>query len=228
MERSQKGTLRVKSLKQGRAFFLPLVFLLLFCLCSTRLGGIGSLDSRLDARRLHHDDDDDDGAIVRAWRGEGRGGSRVREAPAASFLRPLSRRDCFTCCLRCIILPFILNFTHPRYPTYTHTQRSPMRTSSSWAVTGVVTLVAFLALSSQLLFSSISPGPLELDESVLFNTSLACLLVSYARSCLTNPGVVPDGCISAQAAWCVKCDRAKPARAHHCRTCKRCATTIPR
>lgn len=112
---------------------------------------------------------------------------------------------------------------------------------SALAIPGVLLLVAFLHLSSQYLFLSIEPGPLGENEALVFNISVACLLVCYARACGTDPGRIPGGLepaneLSGSSApqlqseavvtkerqrWCKKCDAEKPPRAHHCKTCRR-------
>lgn len=103
----------------------------------------------------------------------------------------------------------------------------------------VTALVVFLAHSSQWLFYHIEPGPLRKGDAYLFNTLVACLLICYWRTCLTDPGRIPKdwhervqdvGSKSQQSAsaaaaqsnrWCRKCETFKPPRAHHCKTCKR-------
>lgn len=103
----------------------------------------------------------------------------------------------------------------------------------------VTALVVFLAHSSQWLFYHIEPGPLRKGDAYLFNILVACLLVCYWRTCLTDPGRIPKdwhermqdvGSKSQQSAsaaaaqsnrWCRKCETFKPPRAHHCKTCKR-------
>lgn len=102
---------------------------------------------------------------------------------------------------------------------------------------GVTALVAFLAFTSQWLFTHIEPGPLRKGDAYLFNILVTCLLICYWRTCLTDPGRVPKDWheISRPSAslpqdktsaalgnrWCRKCDSFKPPRAHHCKTCKR-------
>ncbi|KJR79829.1 dhhc zinc finger membrane protein [Sporothrix schenckii 1099-18] len=59
------------------------------------------------------------------------------------------------------------------------------------AIPAAVSLIIFLGYSSQWLFhtaSSLEPGPLSTTESVVFNTLLGCLWLSYFRACITNPG----------------------------------------
>jgi palmitoyltransferase len=100
------------------------------------------------------------------------------------------------------------------------------------AVPAVLTLVIFLAFSSQWLFSRTEPGPLDTNEFYLFNSLIVILLICYARAVLTDPGHVPadwkptgepDGSsFSARQRWCRKCKAYKPPRAHHCKICKRC------
>jgi len=103
---------------------------------------------------------------------------------------------------------------------------------------GVTILIAFLAYSSQYLFLNIEPHPLLSSEVYIFNGLVICLLISYWRTCFTDPGRIPtnwqellssategDGKAAQQQAqkqrWCRKCEIYKPARAHHCKTCKR-------
>jgi palmitoyltransferase len=97
----------------------------------------------------------------------------------------------------------------------------------------VTALVAFLAYSSQWLFSNIEPGRLRKGDSYLFNLLVACLLICYWMTCFTDPGRIPkdwherlihsDSQVSQRQRWCRKCDAYKPPRAHHCKTCKRYA-----
>lgn len=101
----------------------------------------------------------------------------------------------------------------------------------SLAIPAVLSLVAFLVLSSQWLFASIEPGPLAPRESLVFNSLVVVLLICYARAVSTDPGRIPanwkstDGTghvSSARQRWCRKCKAYKPPRAHHCKICKRC------
>ena len=105
------------------------------------------------------------------------------------------------------------------------------------AYPGVVSLVSFLALTSQWLFYNIQPGPLRKGEAYIFNALVLALLVCYTRTCYTDPGRIPsdwhrniqtkDECarVAAEASsrqrYCRKCDMPKPPRAHHCKICKR-------
>lgn len=113
---------------------------------------------------------------------------------------------------------------------------------SSLAVPGVLTLVSFLAYSSQYLFLSLEPHPLTRKQTAVFNILVICLLLCYARACLTDPGRVTkgwtpetstdedvpistasDGALTkGRQRWCRKCEAAKPPRAHHCKVCNRC------
>jgi len=104
---------------------------------------------------------------------------------------------------------------------------------------GVTILVAFLAYSSQYLFLKIEPQPLQSSEIYIFNGLVICLLIAYWRTCLTDPGKIPpnwqelassategDNQAAEQGGaqkqrWCRKCEIYKPARAHHCKTCRR-------
>jgi len=93
------------------------------------------------------------------------------------------------------------------------------------AVPVVLVLIGFLSFSSQLLFSHISPGPLNTREAATFNVAVACLLICYARACLTDPGKVVSNNGRMEGGrngpWCTRCDAPKPPRSHHCRICKR-------
>ena len=99
------------------------------------------------------------------------------------------------------------------------------------AVPGVLSLITFLAFSSQWLFSKIEPEPLTRRETIIFNSLIVILLICYARAILTNPGYTPkdwkptdisSDSPSARQRWCRKCQAYKPPRAHHCKICKRC------
>jgi hypothetical protein len=105
------------------------------------------------------------------------------------------------------------------------------------AYPGVVSLVSFLAYTSQWLFYHIQPGPLRKGETYVFNALVLALLVCYTRTCYTDPGRIPsdwheniqtkDACarVAAEASsrqrYCRKCEMPKPPRAHHCKICKR-------
>lgn len=102
------------------------------------------------------------------------------------------------------------------------------------AVPGVLCLITFLSFSSQYLFHHIDPGPLKTKETVIFNVLIAALLICYARSVLADPGHIPPSWAEdsdkpanagAKLRWCRKCEAVKPPRAHHCKICKRSATT---
>ncbi|GAB7334121.1 hypothetical protein MBLNU13_g06195t1 [Cladosporium sp. NU13] len=106
------------------------------------------------------------------------------------------------------------------------------------AYPGVVSLVSFLAFTSQWLFYNIQPGPLRKGEAYIFNALVFALLVCYTRTCYTDPGRIPsdwhqsiqtkDECarvaaeVSSRQRYCRKCEMPKPPRAHHCKICKRC------
>ena len=99
----------------------------------------------------------------------------------------------------------------------------------------VSVLISFLAYGSQVLFIYIEPYTLERQQALLFNALLTCLWICYARACLTDPGHVPDDWfpvvekggderpehVLPKSRWCKKCKKAKPPRAHHCKTCQR-------
>ena len=105
------------------------------------------------------------------------------------------------------------------------------------AYPGVVSLVSFLAYSSQWLFYNIQPGPLRKGEVYIFNVLVGALLICYTRTCFTDPGRIPsdwhehietkdeDARVAAEASsrqrYCRKCEMPKPPRAHHCKICKR-------
>lgn len=94
-------------------------------------------------------------------------------------------------------------------------------------------LVSFLAYPSQVLFYYIEPGPLRKGDAYIFNALVACCLISFHRTCFTDPGRIPsdwqeklttqvdDAQASQRQRWCRKCEAFKPPRAHHCKTCKR-------
>lgn len=105
------------------------------------------------------------------------------------------------------------------------------------AYPGVVTLVSFLAFTSQWLFHSIEPGPLRKGDAYIFNSLVAALLICYTRTCFMDPGRIPSDWheqidtsdesarvaaeTSSRQRYCRKCEMPKPPRAHHCKTCKR-------
>jgi palmitoyltransferase len=104
------------------------------------------------------------------------------------------------------------------------------------AIPGVSALIAFLAYTPQLfLFPSaaMGPGPLSKNQKIVFNALVACLWVCFFRAWWTDPGRVPEGWVppvkeevaegkeKVKGRWCRKCEGWKPARAHHCRVCKR-------
>ena len=108
---------------------------------------------------------------------------------------------------------------------------------SSLAVPSVYALISFLAYTSQWLFLSLEPHPLERHQVIRFNVLLVCLLISYTRSVIVDPGRIPKKDLSDEAEeerggdekkagkarqrWCRKCEAVKPPRAHHCKVCKR-------
>jgi palmitoyltransferase len=107
-------------------------------------------------------------------------------------------------------------------------------TINQLAVPAVLSLIALLSFSSQYLFLYIQPGPLDKQETIVFNSLIVLLLVSYARAVLTDPGHIPTDWIGSSVAvdgkndgkkskprWCRRCEAAKPPRAHHCKVCKR-------
>ncbi|KAH7321395.1 DHHC palmitoyltransferase-domain-containing protein [Stachybotrys elegans] len=97
----------------------------------------------------------------------------------------------------------------------------------SLAVPAVCLLIAFLGYGSQLVFrysKTLQPGPLSDSETLLFNTLLVLLWITYYRAVSTDPGryIFTDRVIDADGRWCNKCNAPKPPRAHHCRVCRRC------
>jgi len=95
------------------------------------------------------------------------------------------------------------------------------------AVPAALFNISFLAFSSQLLFSRISPEPLRPRQAVVFNALIACSLICYARACWSDAGYIsskrdPDH-EGPSGRWCMKCDGPKQPRSHHCRVCKRFA-----
>lgn len=101
----------------------------------------------------------------------------------------------------------------------------------SLAVPAVLCFIVFLSYSSQYLFVSIEPRPLTGQEYAIFNTLIACLLISYFRTIRTDAGRVPPGwgteSSSSESAghpklrWCRRCVAFKPPRSHHCKACQR-------
>jgi palmitoyltransferase len=111
------------------------------------------------------------------------------------------------------------------------------------AVPSVYLLITFLAYTSQWLLLHLDPEPVKRGELIRFNVLLVCLLISYTRSVLVDPGwavvgkgdgeqekeIDADGDEKGKGGeearrsrkWCRKCNAMKPPRAHHCRTCKR-------
>ena len=63
----------------------------------------------------------------------------------------------------------------------------------------------------------------------VFHVLLGLLLLSYAKACWTEAGVVPLGWAPAagqESKWCGKCNAHKPPRAHHCGWCDRCTLNL--
>ena len=100
----------------------------------------------------------------------------------------------------------------------------------------------FLTVPSQWLFSVIEPHPLTKEQKIKFNALAVCIALTYARTWLTDPGRIPSGWAPKEnnasdpgerdpsvvdepkekrQRWCRKCDAPKPPRAHHCRNCAR-------
>jgi palmitoyltransferase len=109
----------------------------------------------------------------------------------------------------------------------------------SFSIPAVLVLIGFLSYPSQYLLHHLGPRPLESSESILFNCSVALLLVSYWRSIRADPGRVPlekdaqkpadtaaGRLAAAKRRWCRVCESPKPPRAHHCKVCKRYAHSV--
>jgi hypothetical protein len=85
-------------------------------------------------------------------------------------------------------------------------QKKPMALFSrlsglrSLAVPSVCLLICFLAYSSQYLFYRLDPGPLTTGESLLFNSLVAAVWLSYERACRTDPGRLPRNLAAAGGA----------------------------
>ncbi|OJD29839.1 dhhc zinc finger membrane protein [Diplodia corticola] len=115
--------------------------------------------------------------------------------------------------------------------------------ASSLAVPAIVILIIFLGYTSQFLYPHLDPHPLEQHQEIKLNVLLACLLISFARGCWTDPGRVPKDWVpepvrvhgddtpvkakdedapTVRPRWCSRCDAPKPPRTHHCKTCERC------
>lgn len=104
---------------------------------------------------------------------------------------------------------------------------------SQLAPPAVSLLIVILAYGSQIFFPYIEPYTLEHQQTLVFNTAVACIWICYARACWTDPGRVPSNWIpdgvdarelddrSHRYRWCRKCEAFKPPRAHHCKTCNR-------
>ena len=112
----------------------------------------------------------------------------------------------------------------------THNKPMAQFPISNLAPAGVLLLGSTLGYGSQILFRYLESGALEPAQSLIFNLLFASAWISYARTCCTDPGRVPANWASedelcgkseARRRWCGKCEAAKPARAHHCRTCQR-------
>lgn len=79
-------------------------------------------------------------------------------------------------------------------------------------------------------------------HTIVFEFTIACILISYFRANTTDPGTVPKGTATRtdikppmsdpDAIWkpkrrfCEKCQCIKPPRAHHCSTCQRCVNKM--
>lgn len=88
----------------------------------------------------------------------------------------------------------------------------------------------------------LAPGPLSKQQTITFNTLLACVWYTYYKVCTVDPGRYPALASDPESSpprtppgpasdtkpgktaprWCKKCRAPKPLRAHHCRHCSRC------
>lgn len=104
---------------------------------------------------------------------------------------------------------------------------------SQLAPPAVSLLIVILAYGSQIFFRYIEPYALEHQQTLIFNATVTCIWICYARACWTDPGRVPSSWVpdgvgakelddrSHRYRWCKKCEAFKPPRAHHCKTCNR-------
>lgn len=104
---------------------------------------------------------------------------------------------------------------------------------SQLAPPAVSLLIVILAYGSQIYFRYIEPYALEHQQTLVFNATVACIWICYARACWSDPGRVPSSWMpdgvdakelddrSHRYRWCKKCEAFKPPRAHHCKTCNR-------
>jgi palmitoyltransferase len=114
---------------------------------------------------------------------------------------------------------------------------------SHLAVPSVYTLIFFLGYPSQWLLMRLEPRSLTKNELIYANIILPLILLTYTKSVFVDPGTIPKDWAERLDAgesdekrelkaksrkWCRKCDAAKPPRAHHCKACKRYATTSPK
>ncbi|KAK5134368.1 hypothetical protein LTR08_006548 [Meristemomyces frigidus] len=54
-----------------------------------------------------------------------------------------------------------------------------------------ISLIVFLASSSQWLFYYIEPAPLRKGDAYVFDALVACQIICFYRTCLTDPGKIP-------------------------------------
>jgi palmitoyltransferase len=109
---------------------------------------------------------------------------------------------------------------------------------SQIAPPAVCSLIVILAYGSQVFLRFIEPYHLERQQTIIFNTLVSCIWITYAQACLTDPGRIPkdwlsddvdvssipvkkDSQASPRYRWCRNCEAFKPPRAHHCKTCQR-------
>lgn len=107
---------------------------------------------------------------------------------------------------------------------------------SKLAIPTVSFLVSFLAYTSQYFFLHFESVPLRKDEVWKLNIVTLCIWVCYFRSCYVDPGRLSQNLVApasnsqdkaqtgSRQRWCRRCEAYKPARAHHCKTCKRLNT----
>lgn len=97
----------------------------------------------------------------------------------------------------------------------------------------VLLLIIWLSMSTihfilmPWLWSSTDYPHWRLARAFIIVFGITCILTiwSMLTAALTSPGLVPVGFRLGKqesTGWCRKCDRAKPSRAHHCKTCGTC------
>jgi ribosomal protein L40E len=70
-----------------------------------------------------------------------------------------------------------------------------------------------------------TPADAQLLHAVMLTLSVSSLFANFGRLALSHPGPVEsvEQGASDTGSICEACDARKPARAHHCSTCRRCA-----